>query len=294
MQNATPWLGDFAPVAPRRRDGCRYDSRLHPLPGCTLRGRGSRWRGEKPSRHGGRHPVGRVGGRGRLRPLAAFNERMFSFNHDVLDRWLIKPAASGWAAICPDMARRSLARLFDNFDMPRRLVNNLLQARPLGAGRRAGALRREHDGRHRRPGGRGSLMTSSPAMPTRADARHLRCRGGPLPGAAHHAPADRPRRDRTWHRRLARSRRATSCRFVANRAKSIFTAVNERSLNSKLLRRRRGQRTRSVQRGAQRLSAAAPPGGARAVARTATRNGPGAQPPGRHPRPLRRRAGNPA
>ena len=40
-------------------------------------------------------------------PWHAFNERMFSFNHDVLDRWLVKPAATGWATICPDTARRS-------------------------------------------------------------------------------------------------------------------------------------------------------------------------------------------
>jgi phospholipid-binding lipoprotein MlaA len=33
------------------------------------------------------------------------------------------------------VARRGLARVIDNLDMPRRLVNNLLQLRPVGAGR---------------------------------------------------------------------------------------------------------------------------------------------------------------
>src|SRR5262245_27479544 len=68
-------------------------------------------------------------------PWQRFNERMFAFNHNVLDRYLIKPAASGWAKVVPVGGRRSLARFFDNLEMPRRLVNNLLQARPLGAGR---------------------------------------------------------------------------------------------------------------------------------------------------------------
>lgn len=68
-------------------------------------------------------------------PLQPFNERMFWFNHDVLDRFLFKPVATGWKTILPAPARRGVARAFDNVDMPRRLVNNLLQARFLGAGR---------------------------------------------------------------------------------------------------------------------------------------------------------------
>src|SRR5262245_34345583 len=38
-------------------------------------------------------------------PWQPFNERMFSFNHDILDGYLVKPAAEGWAKICPDVAR---------------------------------------------------------------------------------------------------------------------------------------------------------------------------------------------
>src|SRR5262249_56182589 len=68
-------------------------------------------------------------------PWQSFTQRMFSFNHDILDGWLVKPAAKGWAKIFPEVARRSFSRMINNLDMPRRLVNNLLQARPLGAGR---------------------------------------------------------------------------------------------------------------------------------------------------------------
>ncbi len=71
-------------------------------------------------------------------PWQPFNEAMFTFNHDVLDGWLVKPAATGWDKIMPAPARRSLARAFDNLDMPRRFVNNLLQLRPIGAGREMG------------------------------------------------------------------------------------------------------------------------------------------------------------
>lgn len=67
-------------------------------------------------------------------PWQPFNERMFSFNHDVLDRWVLKPAATGWDKVLPDPAQRCISRAFDNLDTPRRLVNNLLQLRPRAAG----------------------------------------------------------------------------------------------------------------------------------------------------------------
>jgi phospholipid-binding lipoprotein MlaA len=67
-------------------------------------------------------------------PWQPFNERMFSFNHDVLDRYLMRPAASGWDKVLPDPAQRCLSRAFDNLETPRRLVNNLLQRRARAAG----------------------------------------------------------------------------------------------------------------------------------------------------------------
>jgi phospholipid-binding lipoprotein MlaA len=67
-------------------------------------------------------------------PWQAFNEPMFAFNHGVLDRFVVKPAAIGWDTVLPDPVQRGLGRAFDNLVMPRRLVNNLLQLRPLAAG----------------------------------------------------------------------------------------------------------------------------------------------------------------
>jgi phospholipid-binding lipoprotein MlaA len=67
-------------------------------------------------------------------PWAPFNERMFAFNHGVLDRFVVRPAATGWDKVMPDCAQRGIGRAFDNLQMPRRLVNNLLQLRPCAAG----------------------------------------------------------------------------------------------------------------------------------------------------------------
>jgi phospholipid-binding lipoprotein MlaA len=71
-------------------------------------------------------------------PWRPFNEVVFSFNHDVLDEWLVRPTATGWQKVMPAPVRRALGRAFDNLDMPKRLVNNLLQVRPLGAARELG------------------------------------------------------------------------------------------------------------------------------------------------------------
>ena len=68
-------------------------------------------------------------------PWQGFNERMFFFNHDILDRYLLKPVATGWSKVLPDCGKRGLDRAFDNLGMPKRLVNNLLQGRFRGAGR---------------------------------------------------------------------------------------------------------------------------------------------------------------
>ena len=68
-------------------------------------------------------------------PWHRFNEKMFFFNHDVLDRLLVKPVAKGWSKIVPDVGKRGLDRAFDNLGMPKRLANNLLQGRFRGAGR---------------------------------------------------------------------------------------------------------------------------------------------------------------
>lgn len=68
-------------------------------------------------------------------PWQPFNEKMFFFNHDILDHYLMKPIAKGWNKVLPDVGKRALDRAFGNLGMPKRLVNNLLQGRFRGAGR---------------------------------------------------------------------------------------------------------------------------------------------------------------
>ncbi|MBZ0169557.1 MAG: VacJ family lipoprotein [Kofleriaceae bacterium] len=66
-------------------------------------------------------------------PWEPYNEKMFSFNHDVVDRYVLKPVATGWDYL-PDPVQEGLGNAFDNVAMPRRVVNNLLQAKFKGAG----------------------------------------------------------------------------------------------------------------------------------------------------------------
>ena len=66
-------------------------------------------------------------------PWERFNEKTFWFNHDVLDRYALKPVATVWAKI-PDPVRHGLANAFHNLAMPDRLVNEVLQARFQEAG----------------------------------------------------------------------------------------------------------------------------------------------------------------
>jgi phospholipid-binding lipoprotein MlaA len=68
-------------------------------------------------------------------PWEPFNDRMFSFNHEVLDRFVLKPAATAWDRVLPTDARQALGRAFDNLGMPRRVVNHLLQGSVPGAAR---------------------------------------------------------------------------------------------------------------------------------------------------------------
>lgn len=67
-------------------------------------------------------------------PWEPYNEKMFFFNHDIFDRYLLKPAAKVWNAIVPDEVQQKLGNAIDNLGMPRRVVNNLLQAKFKGAG----------------------------------------------------------------------------------------------------------------------------------------------------------------
>lgn len=60
-------------------------------------------------------------------PIEPFNRFAFNFN-DRLYFWLLKPAASGYNAVVPELARTSIENAFRNAAMPVRFVNSLLQA----------------------------------------------------------------------------------------------------------------------------------------------------------------------
>jgi len=67
-------------------------------------------------------------------PWEGFNEKMFNFNREVLDRFVLKPIATGWDFVFPDLVQRGIRNMFDNLWVVRRVVNNTLQLKLAGAG----------------------------------------------------------------------------------------------------------------------------------------------------------------
>ena len=67
-------------------------------------------------------------------PWEPFNRRMFAFNRQ-LDRFVLKPVATVWDTVLPDLAQESIGNFFSNLSMPPRLVNHLFQRDLEGAGR---------------------------------------------------------------------------------------------------------------------------------------------------------------
>jgi phospholipid-binding lipoprotein MlaA len=66
-------------------------------------------------------------------PWEPYNETMFDFNHNIVDRYILKPVGTVWDYL-PDPVQEGLGNAFDNVAMPRRVVNHLLQAEFKGAG----------------------------------------------------------------------------------------------------------------------------------------------------------------
>jgi phospholipid-binding lipoprotein MlaA len=66
-------------------------------------------------------------------PFEGFNEKMFWFNREVVDRYVLKPIATGWDFILPDPVQRGVHNFFDNLAVVRRVVNNRLQLKFNGA-----------------------------------------------------------------------------------------------------------------------------------------------------------------
>ncbi|MFP4573639.1 MAG: VacJ family lipoprotein [Desulfobacterales bacterium] len=66
-------------------------------------------------------------------PLAGYNRFMTKVN-DRVYFWILKPAASGYAAVTPGFVRKSVNRFFKNLSYPVRFVNNVLQLKLKKAG----------------------------------------------------------------------------------------------------------------------------------------------------------------
>jgi phospholipid-binding lipoprotein MlaA len=66
-------------------------------------------------------------------PFEGFNEKMFWFNREVVDRYVLKPVATGWDFLLPDPVQRGVHNFFDNLAVVRRVVNNSLQLKFNGA-----------------------------------------------------------------------------------------------------------------------------------------------------------------
>ena len=67
-------------------------------------------------------------------PWEPFNESNFEFNRKV-DLYALKPIATGYDAVLPDLVQTSIKNAIKNLGVVRRLVNNLLQLKFSGAGR---------------------------------------------------------------------------------------------------------------------------------------------------------------
>jgi phospholipid-binding lipoprotein MlaA len=80
-------------------------------------------------------PAAAVGEDYEFDPWEGFNETMFNFNREILDRYILKPVATGWDYLLPDPLQRGFHNFFDNLAVVRRVVNNTLQLKFAGAGK---------------------------------------------------------------------------------------------------------------------------------------------------------------
>jgi len=68
-------------------------------------------------------------------PWESFNDKMFTFNHDYLDAYVLKPAAKGYDVVVGDGEKQIIHNVFDYLGFPKRFVNSVLQGKLDGAGR---------------------------------------------------------------------------------------------------------------------------------------------------------------
>ncbi|PWC19014.1 phospholipid-binding lipoprotein MlaA [Brenneria corticis] len=70
---------------------------------------------------------------GRSDPLEGFNRSMFSFNYNVLDPYVVRPAAVAWRDYVPTPARNGLNNFFGNLSEPAAMVNYFVEGKPYKA-----------------------------------------------------------------------------------------------------------------------------------------------------------------
>ena len=163
-------------------------------------------------------------------PWEPFNRTMFDFNEDV-DKYVLKPVATGWDFILPRPVQHSVDNFFDNLQIPGPLREQPAAGRDRPRRGRPVPLRRQHDRGHRRPvrlGDRHGLAEADGRL--RADARPLG-RTARVPtssgrSSARRTPATPSGSSRipTW---TSRACSATSATLAAAR---VVQTVNTRSL----------------------------------------------------------------
>jgi len=70
-------------------------------------------------------------------PLGPFNQKMFWFNLR-LDKYVLRPVATAYDRVLPDVAQRGVQRFFKNLGVVERFANNLFQGKLPGAGQEVG------------------------------------------------------------------------------------------------------------------------------------------------------------
>ncbi len=72
-------------------------------------------------------------------PWERVNRSTYKFN-DKVDRAVLRPVAHGYKKVTPSFVRTGISNFFDNLDYPIVIVNDVLQAKFLSAGRDTGRL----------------------------------------------------------------------------------------------------------------------------------------------------------
>ena len=62
-------------------------------------------------------------------PLESVNRAVWYFNWDILDAYLLRPAAKAYVTVVPGFARTGLSNAVENLSEPANMLNNLLQGK---------------------------------------------------------------------------------------------------------------------------------------------------------------------